>query len=93
MDLYKYFPKVFSCGAIGKGKEHPDVFLMAAEYLGTEIGETVIFEDSLVAIETAVAAGFKTVGIYDRNNYGQDKIAEIANEYIADSETLLKLIK
>ena len=93
LDLYKYFPKIFSCGAIGKGKDHPDVFLQAAEYLGAEIGETVVFEDSLVAIETAVKAGFKTVGIYDRNNYGQDRIAKIANEYIADGETLLKLIK
>lgn len=93
LDLHKYFPTIFSCGAIGKGKDHPDVFLQAAEYLGADIGETWVFEDSLVAIETAVNAGFKTVGIYDRFNFGQDRIKQLANEYIADGETLLKLIK
>lgn len=92
LDLEKYFLKIFSCGAIGKGKDEPDVFLQAAEFLGTEIEETWVFEDSLVAIETASKAGFKTVGIYDRYNFGQEKIKEIANEYIADGETLLKLI-
>lgn len=32
-----------------------------------------------------------TVGIYDRNNFGHDKMQEIANEYIAEGETLMKL--
>lgn len=92
LDLEKYFLKVFSCGTIGKGKDQPDVFLQAAEFLGTEIEDTWIFEDSLVAIETAVKVGFPTVGIYDQYNYGQERIREIANEYIADGESLLKLI-
>lgn len=92
-DLEKYFLKVFSCGTIGKGKEEPDVFLQAAEFLGAEIGETWVFEDSLTAIETAVKAGFPTVGIYDQYNYGQDRIREIATEYIGPAETLLKLVK
>ena len=93
LDLEKYFLKIFSCGAIGKGKDQPDVFLQAAEFLGTAVEETWVFEDSLVAIETAVKVGFPTVGIYDRYNFGQEKIRRIANEYIADGETLLKLIK
>ena len=91
-DIEKYFSKVFSCGAIGKGKECPDIFLLAKDYLGTSIEDTWVFEDSLVAIETATAIGMKTVGIYDKFNYGQDRIKEIATEYIAPSETLLKLI-
>lgn len=92
LDLERYFLKVFSCGAIGKGKDQPDVFLQAAEFLGTEIEDTWVFEDSLVAIETAVKVGFPTVGIYDQYNYGQERIREIANKYIADGESLLKLI-
>ena len=92
-DLEKYFSKVFSCGAIGKGKEHPDVFLLAKDYFGASLEEAWVFEDSLVAIETATKVGFKTVGIYDRFNFGQDRIREIATEYVAPGETLLKLIK
>ena len=86
-----YFSKIFSCGTIGKGKEHPDVFLMAAEYLGEAIAETWVFEDSLVALETAVRIGMPTVGIYDRFNFGQERIKEISTEYIGDGETLMKL--
>ncbi len=92
-DIGKYFLKVFSCGVIGKGKDEPDVFLQAAEFLGGEIKETWMFEDSLTAIETATKIGMPTVGIYDRYNFGQDRIKEIATEYIAEGETLLKLTK
>ena len=92
-DIGKYFLKVFSCGTIGKGKEEPDVFLQAAEFLGAEIKETWLFEDSLTAIETATKIGMPTVGIYDRYNFGQDRIKKIATEYIAEGETLIKLTK
>lgn len=91
-DIEKYFLKIFSCGTIGKGKDEPDVFLQAADFLDTEHSETWVFEDSLTAIETAVKIGMPTVGIYDKFNYGQDRIKEIATQYIAPTETLMKLI-
>lgn len=91
-DIEKYFLKIFSCGTIGKGKDEPDIFLQAAEFLGCEVKDTWVFEDSLVAIETAAKIGMPTVGIYDKFNYGQDKIKELATEYISSTETLLKLI-
>ena len=92
-DIEKYFSKVFSCGDLGKGKENPDIFLLANDYLGTTVEDSWVFEDSLVAIETATKIGMKTVGIYDRYNFGQDTIKKIATEYVAEGETLLKLIK
>ena len=90
--IENYFMKVFSCGDIGKGKDKPDIFLQAVEFLGTEITDTWMFEDSLTAIETATKLGMPTVGIYDKFNFGQDKIKEIATEYIDSTQTLLKLI-
>ena len=87
-----YFLKVFSCGEIGKGKEKPDVFLMAADFLGEDIANTCVFEDSLVAINTARSIGMLTVGIYDKYNFGHEKIKEISTEYIAEGETLLKIL-
>ena len=92
-DIDKYFLRVFSCAEVGKGKEEPDVFLLANDFCGTSIEDTWLFEDSLVAIETATKIGMKTVGIYDRYNFGQDKIKEISTEYINSKETLMKLIK
>lgn len=92
-DIGKYFLNKFSCSTLGKGKEEPDIYLLAADFLGENISETWVFEDSLVAIETATKIGMPTVGIYDRFNFGQDKIKEIATKYIGPEETLLKLIE
>lgn len=92
-DIEKYFSKIFSCGTLGKGKESPDVFLLAKEYLGEKTEDIWVFEDSLTALETVTKIGMNTVGIYDRFNYGQARVKEISTVYIADGETLLKLIE
>ena len=34
----------------------------------------------------------KTVGIYDKYNYGQEEMKKVATSYIAEGETLKKLI-
>ena len=57
-------------------------------YLGESIEETWVFEDSHVAIMTADKTGFKTVGIYDKCNYGFDEIKKIATECVFENETL-----
>lgn len=92
-DIEKYFLKVFSCADLGLGKDKPDIFLLASEFFGEELKDTWVFEDSVVAIETATKIGMPTVAIYDRFNFGQEKMQEIATEYIAKGESLLKLIK
>lgn len=91
--LGKYFPNILSCTEIGKGKDEPDIYLKAIACLGTEKEETCVFEDSHIAIQTANKIGVKTVGIYDKYNYGQEEMQKIADEYIAEGETLLKLLK
>lgn len=90
--LGAYFDKIFSCGTIGKGKDVPDIFIESQKYLGTPTEETWVFEDSLVAVQTAVSIGMPVVGVYDRFNYGQDEIERLATEYVADGEGLDKLI-
>ena len=90
--LNEYFDLIFSCAQIGKGKDEPDIFLMAQEALGAETENTCVFEDSLVAIETAKKIGMKTVGIYDKYNYGGDRIRELADVYVGEGETLLKVV-
>lgn len=92
--IEKYFSGLFSCSHFGFGKEKPDVFLMALEHLGTDIGETWVFEDSLLALETSKKAGFNTVGIFDVNNpYTENQLKEFSDILIGDGQTLLNLIK
>lgn len=90
--LGKYFLKIFSCGELGLGKDKPDIYLLARDFLQTPLEETCVFEDSVVAIETAAKIGMPVVGIWDKHNSDQDKIQAIATHYIACGETLLKLI-
>ena len=92
--LEKYFDKIISCcdEGIGKGKDHPDVYFAAIEYLGTPVEETWVFEDSYVALLSAKKTGAKTAGIFDKYNYGQNILRENADEFIDDGENLMKLI-
>jgi HAD superfamily hydrolase (TIGR01509 family) len=87
-----YFTAVLSCSEIGKGKDQPDIYIKAMESLGTSTEETCVFEDSHIAIDTADKIGMKTIGIYDKYNYGQDEMKKIATVYISEGETLEKLI-
>ena len=91
--IEEFFSMLFSCSDIGKGKEAPDVFLVARQWLGTPLEETWVFEDSYVALQTAARAGFQTVGVYDRFGFRQDILRETATVYIAEGETLMKVFE
>ncbi len=67
-DLLKYFSAVYCCGEIGVGKQSPEVYELARQYLGTKKDETWVFEDSLYAATTAKKAGFKVAGIFDKHS-------------------------
>ena len=76
-NLRGYFDKIFSCGDIGKGKECPDIFLIAKDYFDVDVSEICVFEDSLVALQTVKSLGMQTVGIFDKFNYNQDEIKAV----------------
>ena len=63
-----YFQFLLSCEEVGEGKNKPAVYLEAARRLGSAAGNTVIFEDILVAAQTAKKAGFSLGVIYDVNS-------------------------
>lgn len=76
------------------GKKHPDIFLGAAELLGAEPENILVAEDSLHCIETASAAGFVTVGIFDETSAGDSrKIREKADYYIRSLKELEDIVR
>ncbi len=91
-DIEKYFLELFSCKELGKGKESPDVFYIARDFLETPIEETWVFEDSYAALDTARKAGFPTVGVYDKYSYRQDILKENSTIYISEKEDVSSLI-
>ena len=90
--IERYFSEIVSCEDVGKNKSFPDVFFAALERLGTKKEETWVFEDSITALKTAKNAGFSTVGVFDRNNDMQELVAAYSDEYIADGESICRLL-
>lgn len=88
----RYFPRIISCSEVGYGKDRPDVFLAAREYLGTPLDSTYVFEDSVVAIETSVKAGFRTVGIYDDHGLEIEKMKTLTDCFIDKGHSVSELI-
>ena len=91
-DVLKYFDGIISCTEVGAGKDKPDVFLAAERFLGTQHESTWIFEDSLLAIETAKNAGFHVVGVYDKFGFGQNRAKDLSDEFIDDGGSFTELI-
>lgn len=90
--LAEYFEEILSCADIGVGKDRPDIYLLAAERLGASVAATCVVEDSCVALETAQRAGFLTVGIYDKYNFGHDRLRAASDLFVDRGETMETLI-
>ena len=83
-DLEKYFDVILSCADLGVGKDKPDIYLLSLEKLGVTAADSAVFEDSYVALETARDIGCHTVGIFDQNNYGQDRLEAASEIYLGE---------
>lgn len=90
--LDKFFPLTVSCNDVGVGKSKPDVFLYALTKIGTSVGDTLVFEDSLLAIKSAKSVNFNVVGVYDDNNFNQEEIKKLSTYYVDKGESFKKLI-
>lgn len=67
LGIYEDMDAVVNCDMVGATKAKPDVFDLACKLMGTTREESVIFEDSMHAISTAVGAGYTVVGIYEKS--------------------------
>ena len=90
-NMEQYFSEVFTCAVLGTSKTFPDIYNTALEHLETPKDKTWVFEDSIIAVETAVNAGFPTVGIYDSHNFELDRVKALSTLFIDKDETLMSL--
>lgn len=58
----KFPGRVFSTTLVSRGKPAPDIFLYAAEQMGTKAERCVVIEDSPHGVAGAKAAGMRAVG-------------------------------
>ena len=71
-------------------KPHPEVYLQAIEHFAVQPEECLIFEDSLIGVEAANAAGIEVVAVYDA--YSEHEIEQIKNKadyFIHDFSSVL----
>lgn len=68
-----------------KGKDAPDIFLLAAEKLGEPPRACIVFEDILPAIRSAKSAGMRVYCIEDRaSERDRGEIKKLADGYLRD---------
>lgn len=88
--LLSYMEAIFTTGEIGESKHSPLIYNTAAKLLDAKPEETLVFEDSLYALETAKKVGYRTIGVYDADGESrQDVLKETADVYCTDFMQLL----
>ena len=81
--VLELFDTLVTADDVGCGKDCPDIFHKASEIIGTKPSETLVFEDSVHALQTAKEAGFVPVGVYDDSSADeQDKMEQIGVMYL-----------
>ena len=81
-NLLDYMEFYVDCHEIKVFKEHPDIYLIAAERLGADISDCAVFEDAEYCAETAKKAGFYVVGVYDPTTSAEGDTAAFSDMYI-----------
>ncbi len=88
--LLEQFQTIQTADEIKKGKPAPDVYLAAAEKLGIQPEECLVFEDVIMGIRSGKNAGMEVCAVYDRYAAGQEEQKqELADYYIRDYRELL----
>jgi len=64
--LNHFFPKheIFTYEDVAAGKPAPDMFLHAAKTMGFEPSECLVFEDSIIGLTAAKAAGMDAIAVH-----------------------------
>ena len=91
--IYQYFDSITLTDEVSRGKNFPDVYLLAAQKLGINPDQCIVFEDILPAVKGAKAAGMKVVGVYDNSSSNQkDDIINNSDMYITEYNELTSVI-
>lgn len=82
--IKQYFKEVVNSSHISKGKPDPEIYLKTASLLDIPPGNCLVFEDAVVGVNAAHAAGMKVVAITTTQSREELKDADII---IADFKT------
>lgn len=63
LQLRGFFRAIVDGHQVSRPKPFPDVYLRAADLLGLEAADCLVFEDSHSGVEAALAAGMRVIGV------------------------------
>lgn len=90
LGILDYIDEYAFSSEVGTNKGSPAIYRLAAERLGVDAGECVVFEDIVKGIASAGKAGFKTCAVYDETNINEtEELKRLADRYIVSWEELL----
>ena len=88
--IYDYFDSITTTDEVSNGKNCPDVYLLAADKLGINPKDCLVFEDILPAIQGAKAANMKVIAVKDDECLdSKEDLLKYADKYIHSFEELL----
>jgi beta-phosphoglucomutase family hydrolase len=95
LGIEKYFKAVITGHDVTEGKPSPQVFLLAAQRLGVNPANSIVFEDAVAGVKAAKSAGMHCVAI--TSTHPREKLAEadlivdsLEEVSVKDLEKLLK---
>lgn len=68
LGIFDWFSNVWSTDDFGMVKSDTAIYRAAADRIGVDVSDAVFFDDNLMAIRTARAAGMYAVGVYDASS-------------------------
>jgi len=88
LELNSVFDAVVDGNIVKNAKPDPEVFIKAAEMMGVEAEECVVFEDAIAGVKSALNAGMVCVGI------GSEKILREAHYVVSGLDKMnLKILR
>ncbi|RNL83756.1 beta-phosphoglucomutase [Sinomicrobium pectinilyticum] len=91
-NILPLFDAVVDGNDVSKAKPDPEVFALAAQQIGVNAADCVVFEDSVAGIQAANAAGMASIGIGDAGILQEADM--VYPDFIhIDAESLLKKIR
>jgi HAD superfamily hydrolase (TIGR01509 family) len=90
LGFHEYFHLKLARDHVKKGKPDPEIYLKSAETFGVRPFECVVFEDSMIGLTAAKAAGMKRVAIV--NTYTREELDKEA-DLVIDSYKDINLSK
>lgn len=90
LEIKGLFDTVVDGTMIIKSKPDPEIFLLAANKIGVNPSECVVFEDAEAGVEAALAAGMKCVGVGSADQLGKaHSIVKTTADFPIDQLNLL----